>query len=77
MPSEKGRIVEFNKHMKSDELPYIVYDNIESLIKKTDGCANNQENSLSTKTSEHISCEYSMSAIWTFDHIENKYTLKK
>ena len=34
MPSEKGRIVEFNKHMKSDELPYIVYDNIESLMKK-------------------------------------------
>ena len=77
MPSEKGRIVEFNQHMKSDEMQYIVYANIESLIKKTDGCANNPENSLSTKISEHISCEYSMSAIWAFDHSENMHTLKK
>ena len=30
--------------MKSDEIPYIIYADIESLIKKIDGCANNSKN---------------------------------
>ena len=30
--------------MKSDEIPYIIYADIESLIKKIDGCANNPKN---------------------------------
>ena len=56
-------------------MPYIIYADIESLIKKIDGCANNQENSSMTKIGEHIPYEYSMSTIWAFDHIENKDTL--
>ena len=31
--------------MKSDKMPYISYADIESLIKKIDGCENNRENS--------------------------------
>ena len=30
-------------------MPYIIYADIESLIKKIDGCANNPENSSTTK----------------------------
>ena len=56
-------------------MPYIIYADIESLIQKVDGCANNPENSSTTKIAEHIPCKYSMSTIWTFDHIENKHTL--
>ena len=33
MPSEKD-IFEFNQYMKSDTTPYIIYADIESLIKK-------------------------------------------
>ena len=40
--------------MKSDKIPYIIYAGIESLIKKLDGCANSSENSLTTKTGEHL-----------------------
>ena len=29
--------------MKSDKMPDIIYTDTESLIKKTDGCANNQK----------------------------------
>ena len=29
--------------MKSDKMPYIIYGDLESLIKKIDRCANNQE----------------------------------
>ena len=35
--------------MKSDKMPYIVYADIESLIRKIDQCANNPENFLNKK----------------------------
>ena len=63
MSSEKDNILEFNQYMKSDKIPYIIYADIESLIKEIDGCSNNPENSLTTKIGEHILCGYSMSTI--------------
>ena len=61
--------------MKSDELPYIIYADITSLIKNIDGCADNPEKSSTTKSWEHIPCGYLLSAIQAFDHQENKRTL--
>ena len=49
MPSEKDNILEFKQYMKSDKIPYINYADIESLIRKLDGCANNPDNSSTTK----------------------------
>ena len=40
MPSEKDNILEFNQYMKSDKTRYIIYADIESLIRKIDGSAN-------------------------------------
>ena len=34
-------MLEFNQYMKSDKMPDIIYPDIESLIRKIDGCANN------------------------------------
>ena len=56
--SEKDNILEFSQYMKSDKMPYIIFGNIESLIKKIDGCANNPENSSTTKIGQHTSCGY-------------------
>ena len=39
----------------------IIYADIESLIRKVDECANNPENSSTTKRGEHIPCDCSMS----------------
>ena len=75
MPCEKNNISGFNKYKKLDKMPYITYADIEFLIKKIDGCANNPENSSTTKIAEHIPCEYLTSTIWAFGHIENKHTL--
>ena len=75
IPSEKDNILEFNQYIKSDKMPYIIFADIESLIKKIDGCENNPENSCSTKIGEHIPCRYSVSAIWAFDKIEKKHIL--
>ena len=75
MPSEKGSILEFKQHMKSDNMPYIIYADINFLIRNIDRCANNPEKSSTTKICEHIPYGYSMSTIWGFDHLEHKRTL--
>ena len=56
-------------------MPSIIYADIESFIRKIDGCANNPEKSSTTKLDEHIPCRYSMSKIWRFDDIESKLAL--
>ena len=49
--------------MKSDKTSYIIYADMESLIQKIDGCANNPEHSSTTKIGEHIPCGHSVSTI--------------
>ena len=49
LASEKDNVSEFNQYTKSNKMPYIIYADIESLIKKIDGCANNPEKSSTTK----------------------------
>ena len=75
MPSEKDNILKFNQYMKPDKMLCIIYDDIESLIKKIGEYANNPETPSTAIIGEHILCEYSMSTIWAFDHIEIKHTL--
>ena len=53
-------------------MPYIIYADIESLIKKTDGYVNNPEKSSTTKIGEHLPYGYSVSAIREFDHSKDK-----
>ena len=62
-----------NWYMKSHRMPYIIYADLECLIKKIDGCENNPENSSTTRIGDHITCGYSMSTIWGLDHVENKH----
>ena len=68
-------MLELNQHMKSDKMSHIIFADIESMIRKIVGCANNSENYSTTKIGKYISCGYSMSIIWAFDHTENKHTL--
>ena len=63
IPSERYKILEFNQYMISDKIPYIIYADIKSLIKKVDGYANNPENSSTTKIGDHITSRYLMSTI--------------
>ena len=75
MPSEKNNILELNHYMKLDKMAYIIYADIESLIRKIDGRANNPENSSTTKIGVYIPCRYLMATIQGFDHLEEKHTL--
>ena len=54
MPSEDSKILEFNEYQKYDKAPFIIYADLECLIRKIDRCKSNSQNSLMTKLSEHI-----------------------
>ena len=69
MPSEKDNILEYYQYMKSDKMPYIIYADIEFLIKEIYDCANNSENSSTAKTGEHIPYGYLMTTSWAFNNI--------
>ena len=38
MPSDDTKTLEFNQYLKSDKMPYIIYVDLESLIKRMNGC---------------------------------------
>ena len=38
MPPEKNEILKFNRYMKLDRMSYIIYADLECLIKKINGC---------------------------------------
>ena len=46
--------------MKLDKTSYIIYVDLETLIKKMEGCINNPAKSSSTKVCEHIPSGYSL-----------------
>ena len=49
IPSEETNILQFNHYLKSDKMSYIIYSDLEFLIKRIDGCKNNYEKSSATK----------------------------
>ena len=63
MPFEDTEILEFKQYQKSDKAPFIIYADLECLIKKIDGCKNSPECSYTTKISEHIPSIFSMCAM--------------
>ena len=48
------KIFEFNQSQKLDKAPFFTYANLKCIIKKTDGCKNNPEDSSTTKVDKHI-----------------------
>ena len=44
-------------------MPYIIYANLECLIKRIEGCKNNPQISLTAKVGVHVPCRYSISTI--------------
>ena len=73
MSFEDIEILEFNQYQKSDEVPFVIYADLECFIEKTDGCKNSPENSFTTKKGEDIPSGFSMSTISSLKNIENKH----
>ena len=74
MPSPKNNKLQFDQYTKTDKMRYIVYADLESLIKKIEGCANNPEKSSTTRIGKHVPCGHSMWNKWTFDSKGKKHS---
>ena len=75
LPSQRDNILKINQFVKSEKTPCIIYSDLEFLFKKIEGFGNNPEKSPTIRIGEHIPCRYSMSNVWTFNTIGNKYSL--
>ena len=49
MPSEDTKILKFNQYQKFDKAIFLLYEDLECIIEKIDGCKNNPENSSAIK----------------------------
>ena len=73
MPSEDTKILKFNQYQKSDK-PIFLYEDLECVIGKIDGCKNNPENSSTIKViDEPIPSSFSVSTISSFRSIKDKH----
>ena len=75
MPFDVTKILELNQYQKSGEALFIIYADLECIIKKIDGCKNNPENLSTTKVREHIPSGFSKSIISSIRSIENRHDL--
>ena len=72
MPSSNNNIIKYNSGEKSLELPFIIYADLECLLKKIDTCQNNPELSSTTNINQHIPSRYSIYTNCSFDKSNNK-----
>ena len=72
MPSPNNNIIKYNSGEKSLELPFIIYADLECLLKKIDTCQNNPDLSSTTKINQHVPSGYSIYTNCSFDKANNK-----
>ena len=72
MPSPTNNIIKYNQGDKSLKLPFIIYADLECLLKKKDACQNNPDLSSTTKINQHIPSGYSIYTNCSFDKSNNK-----
>ena len=72
MPSPNNNLIKYNQGDKSLKLPFIIYADLECLLKKIDTCENNPDLSSTTKINQHIPSGYSIYTNCSFDKSNNK-----
>ena len=72
MPSPNKNIIKYNQGDKSLKLSFIIYADLECLLKKIGTCQNNPDLSSTTKINQHIPSGYSIYTSCSFDKSINK-----
>ena len=72
IPSPSNNIIKYSQGEKSLELPFIIYADLECLLKKIYTCYNNPDLSSTTKINQHIPSGYSIYTNCSFDKANNK-----
>ena len=65
--SEKDTFIKYHPGIKSMRAPFVIYANLESLLKKMDTCINDPGTSSTTQINKHEMCGYSLSTHCSFD----------
>ena len=71
MPT-KDNIINYNHGEKSVNVPFIIYADLECLLKKMSTCINNPNESSTTKINKHTLSGYSIFTSCSFDESKNK-----
>ena len=71
MPSLNNNIIKYNQGDKSLKLPFIIYADLECLL-KIDTCQNNPDLSSTAKINQHIPSGCSIYTSCSFDNSNNK-----
>ena len=72
MPNEDNKILKYNHGEKSMKAPFIIYDDLESLLEKMDTCFDSSEKSSTTKINKHTPSGYSLFTHCSFNKAKNK-----
>ena len=72
MPEEGKNILKYSPGDKSLKLPFIIYKDIECMLKKEQSCQNNPKNSYTQRKAKHKPSGYSLSLICSFDETKNR-----
>ena len=72
MPSNDNNFIRYNQGEKSLKLPFVIYADLECILKKISTCYNNPDLSSTTKVNQHIPSGYSIYTSCTFNKSYNK-----
>ena len=72
MPNEGNKTLKYNHREKSLKVPFLIYANLESFLKKIQSCQNSPENSYTKKKAKHTPSGYSLFTNCFFDATKNK-----
>ena len=67
MPTKDNNIIKYNQPEKSIKLPFIIYADLECLLKKMSTCQNNPKESSTTKINKDTPSGYSLFTHCSFD----------
>ena len=72
MREEGKNILKYSPGDKSLKAPFIIYADLECLLKKEQSCENNPKNSYTQRKAKHKPSGYSLSLICSFDETKNR-----
>ena len=73
MSEEGENILKYSSGDKSLKVPFVIYADLECLLKKEQSCQNNPKNSYTERKAKHKPSGYSLSLICSFDETKNRH----
>ena len=72
MPTKDNNTIKYNEGEKSIKLPFVIYADLECLLKKVSTYINNPNESSTTEINKHTPSGYSIFTSCSFDESRNK-----